>query len=130
MNKELSPGKAKLAQFIATPRGMRGTLKAFAQEELKITEQTLHNWKKDPEVLKLSNSLIRQNFVYDIPDIIEAMRREAIGGNPYAARIIIDFVEKAFPPAKTKTSEEYSKSEVKKLLATLDAKNAQPITPS
>jgi hypothetical protein len=90
---EVHPGKAKLAQFLSIPRGLRGmNLKTFAEKELGVTEQTLHKWKKDPDVINRMKSKIYHEFFYSLPDVMEAMRSKAIAGDTQAARIFLDFI--------------------------------------
>jgi len=50
-------------------------------------------WLRHPSILKAKRILTRRYFQDDIPDILQAMRDEAIAGNTHAAKLFIEYVD-------------------------------------
>jgi hypothetical protein len=91
-NKTIDANKVKLAEFLSTPRAFRPmTLKSFARE-LGVSEPTIHSWKRDPDVIRLSMNKIGENFSRYIPDVVESLKDQAMAGNVNAAKIFLDYV--------------------------------------
>jgi hypothetical protein len=91
-NKTIDANKVKLAEFLSTPRAFRPmTLKSFARE-LGVSEPTIHSWKRDPDVIRLSMNKIGENFSRYIPDVVESLKDQAVAGNVNAAKIFLDYV--------------------------------------
>src|SRR6056297_1699673 len=91
-NKTIDANKEKLAEFLSTPRAFRPmTLKSFARE-LGVSEPTIHSWKRDPDVIRLSMNKIGENFSRYIPDVVESLKDQAMAGNVNAAKIFLDYV--------------------------------------
>ena len=91
-NKTIDANKVKLAEFLSTPRAFRPmTLKSFARE-LGVSEPTIHSWKRDPDVVRLSMNKIGENFSRYIPDVVESLKDQAMAGNVNAAKIFLDYV--------------------------------------
>ena len=89
----LTLSKMQLAKFLLTPPSQRKvTLKEFAENELKVSEQTLHRWKNDPEVNDFMKSLIPDDFLYELPDVLQKMKELALVGDMKAARIFLEYV--------------------------------------
>lgn len=44
-------------------------------------------------MVRLKNDLSRRWFSDDIPDILTALKREAIKGNPVAAKVFLEYVD-------------------------------------
>ena len=61
--------------------------------ELGITRAQYYYWLRHPMILQAKRILTRRYFQDDIPDILQAMRDEAIAGNPKAAEIFIKYVD-------------------------------------
>lgn len=89
----IDSNKAKLIQYLAIPKSLRPmSLKNFATKELGVSEPTVHHWKKLPEVRKKVDNLIKIRFSDDIPDVVEALKNNAIAGNVKAAQVFLDYV--------------------------------------
>ena len=98
----LTLAKMRLAKFLLTPPSLREmTLKEFAENKLRITEQTLHRWKKDTEVINFIRESIPPNFSGDIPDILETTKMRALAGDMRAARIFFEYVVGPLPKIPT-----------------------------
>ena len=90
----LEPSKAMLVEYLATPKGLRSmTLKDFAIQELKISEPTIHAWKKDADIQHAVKRIIKKKFSNAIPDVVLALRDQAISGNVQAAKIFLEYVD-------------------------------------
>lgn len=90
------PGHEALATFLATPRTERKfkTLTALA-EDLEISRMTIHRWKKDLDVLRRANWLVRGNKLSgdliarrEWQGIVEAQVAPAKRGSTAAAKFL------------------------------------------
>lgn len=88
------PNKLKLVRYLATPKALRNmSLKDFAITQLKVSEPTIHQWKKLPEVQKAVEDLINKRFKDDVPDVLFNLRDRAIAGDVKSAKMFLEFVE-------------------------------------
>lgn len=60
---------------------------------LGIVESTYYYWIRSPKFNKARRDFMRQYFQDDIPDILMAMKNEAIAGNERAARLFLEYVD-------------------------------------
>lgn len=60
--------------------------------ELGLTDRQYYFWRIHPDIIKLKTDLSRRWFADDIPDILEAMKREAIKGDTNAAKVFLEYV--------------------------------------
>ena len=64
-------------------------------KELKLSEDTIKKWRKDPEFIESSyKRFITEIEAKSIPLIVKSMAREAIEGNVQAARFIFEALNK------------------------------------
>lgn len=92
--KPIDANKLKLIEYLALPKACRPMpIKRFAIEILGVSEPTVHAWKKTSEVALSVRKSIEQKFADDIPDVLLALRDNALAGNPRAAKIFLDYVE-------------------------------------
>jgi hypothetical protein len=90
----IDANKLKLVEYLALPKACRPMpLKRFAIEVLGVSEPTVHAWKKTSEVAFSVRKTIEQKFADDIPDVLMALRDNALAGNPRAAKIFLEYVE-------------------------------------
>ncbi|MGI6374115.1 MAG: hypothetical protein ACOX0C_02155 [Patescibacteria group bacterium] len=93
-NKPIDANKLKLVEYLALPKACRPMpIKRFAAEVLGVSEPTVHAWKKTAEVVLSVRKTIEQKFADDIPDVLLALRDNALAGNPRAAKIFLEYVE-------------------------------------
>lgn len=93
-NKPIDANKLKLVEYLTLPKACRPMpLKQFAVEILGVSEPTVHAWKKTSEVASSVRKTIEQKFADDIPDVLLALRDNALAGNPRAAKIFLEYVE-------------------------------------
>lgn len=74
------------------PKALRPN-KHITRGELGITENQYYYWLRHPMILKAKRILTKRYFQDDIPDILQAMRDEAISGNPKAAELFLKYVD-------------------------------------
>lgn len=92
--KPLDANKLKLIEFLSLPKACRPMpLKRFAAEVLGVSEPTIHAWKKSPEVVLSVRKTIEQRFINDIPDVLLALRDNALAGDPKAAKLFLEYIE-------------------------------------
>tara|TARA_R110002110_G_scaffold36792_1_gene122336 strand:+ start:104 stop:760 length:657 start_codon:yes stop_codon:yes gene_type:complete len=58
--------------------------------ELKVSYNTLINWRKDPNFVDMVYELYMVEFGSDIPAVLKSMVREAKAGNVQAARLVLE----------------------------------------
>ena len=120
----IDANRLKLAEYLAIPKSLRPmTLKAFAKEVLRVSEPTIHAWKKMPEVMSLVRKTIENSFADDIPDVLLALRDGAIAGNPRAAKLFLEYIDAGSDsyeePANNSLKKEMTVEEAKKEIAIL-----------
>lgn len=96
--------KTKLIEYLALPKAHRPmTLKDFAAVELRVSEPTVHAWKKRPEVQKAVNTLIQRRFADYIPDVLLSLKNNALAGNVSAARTFLEYVDQGLEDLRNVT---------------------------
>lgn len=88
----LTPEQIIFAHDMALPRANRRNQDELAVD-LGVDRSTLSRWKKNRRVLILVKELMKRYFVDDLPDILNAMKVEAMSGNVPAAKLVIEYVE-------------------------------------
>ena len=80
-------------RFCATPRVLRKikTQREFA-DKFGVSEDTLTDWKKIPEFLDRIHQIIFEREQEGLPDVINALRKKAEGGDPSAIRLWLQYV--------------------------------------
>lgn len=95
-NKLMDVNKLKLVEYLALPKSCRPmSLKVFAKQVLGVSEPTVHSWKKEQAVVLLVKKTIEKSFANDIPDVLYALRKSAITGDPKAARLFLEYVDRS-----------------------------------
>jgi len=123
---DMSLGKIKLAAYLSLPKALRPS-KVDIAKELKIHNMTLYRWEKDFLVEKLALRFAQNLFAYDLPDVIESQKLNALAGNPTSAKIFIDFVQNKNNEQEAKNIFllNLTKDEVDSLLTNLESKHAK-----
>ena len=121
-NNLLEANKLKLVKYLSLPKSCRTMpLKRFAREVLGVSEPTVHAWKKDPDVVFATKKAIENNFSNDIPDVMLALRNNALSGNPRAAKIFLEYVDQDSEEV-SRIQKRISKEEVEKEIERLTNK--------
>lgn len=119
----LDANKLKLVEYLSLPKAMRPmSLKAFAGQILGVSEPTIHAWKKETAVVMSVRKTIENRFADDIPDVLLALKNNAIAGNPRAARLFLEYVDPGYNQETVPPPKEYTKQEVDEIIKNLEKK--------
>jgi len=122
-NQILDANKLKLVEYLSLPKAHRSmSLKAFARQILGISEPTIHAWKKEAAVVMSVKRTIENRFADDIPDVLLALKNNAIAGNPRAARLFLDYVAPGYNQEVAPPPKEYTKQELDEIIRDLEKK--------
>jgi len=122
-NQILDANKLKLVEYLSLPKAHRPMpLKAFAKQILGVSEPTAHAWKKEAAVVLSVRRTIENRFADDIPDVLLALKNNAIAGNPRAARLFLDYVDPGYNQETVPPPKEYTKEEVDEIIRELEKK--------
>ena len=122
-NQLLDANKLKLVEYLSLPKAHRPMpLKAFAKQVLGVSEPTIHAWKKEPAVVLSVRKTIENRFADDIPDVLLALKNNALAGNPRAARLFLDYVDPGYDQDIVLPRKEYTKQEVDEIIKDLEKK--------
>lgn len=115
----MDANKLKLVDYLSLPKAMRPmTLKMFAKQVLGVSEPTVHAWKNDDDVIASVKKNIRSKFADDIPDVLMALRDNAMAGNARAAKLFLAYVADSIKPIdepKKEMSVEETKREIERI---------------
>lgn len=118
-NELIDINKLKLVEYLSIPKAFRQmSLKIFARQVLGVSEPTVHSWKKDRNVILSVQKTIKNKFANDIPDVLMALKDNAIAGDPRSAKLFLDYVDggiNGVDLADVKMSREEAKKEIEKL---------------
>jgi len=89
---DLQYWQIKFVGYVMLPKGLRPS-KASIMGELGMTSRQYHYWLTHPVVIRMKQILTKRYFQDDIPDILMAMRDEALTGNVKAAELILSYVD-------------------------------------
>jgi hypothetical protein len=116
----IDANKLKLVEYLSLPKSCRPMpLKLFAKQVLGISEPTIHAWKKMPEVILATKKTIENKFVDDIPDVLRALRDNALAGNSRAAKLFLDYInigDEVVNLPRRKFSKDEVEKEIEKLI--------------
>ncbi len=74
------------------PRALRPSA-GIIMAKYGLTKRQYYYWLRHPEILRVKRILTKRYFQNDIPDILQAMRDEAIAGDTHAAKLFIEYVD-------------------------------------
>ncbi len=121
----IDPNKLKLVEYLAKPKTCRPmNLKRFAEEELKVSEKTLHKWKNEV-VVQIMICEIKEECVSQLQrsvmDILDVMRKKALQGNTAAARLILTYLGElgGQPPVPEPPKELLTTEELQEMISEL-----------
>jgi len=81
-----------LAKIAMLPKALRPP-RHETMGKYNITKPQYYYWLSHPIVLRIKRILTKRYFSNDIPDIIQALRDEAISGNERAAKVFLEYVD-------------------------------------
>lgn len=82
----------RLLQYVMLPKAFRPN-KKFILAKLGVTEASYFYWIRSPKFNKARRDFVKQYYQDDIPDVLMAMKNEAISGNERAARLFLEYVD-------------------------------------
>jgi len=88
----LEDWQVEMANIAMLPKALRPS-PPITMGKLGITKMQYYYWLRHPMILKAKRLLTKRYFQDDIPDILQAMRDEALSGNPRAAEIFLEYVD-------------------------------------
>ncbi len=88
----LQQWQIELAKISMLPKALRPS-RFQTMGKYNISQDQYYNWLKHPAVLKLKRIMTKRYFQNDIPDILQALRDEALSGNERAARTFLEYVD-------------------------------------
>lgn len=109
-DKPLEEWQIELINVAMYPKALRPA-RSLTMGRLGITRSQYDYWLRHPVILKAKAVLTKRYFQDDIPDILQAMRDEAISGNVKAAEVFLKYVDEW-------QAEEEAQREVKKEVMT------------
>lgn len=71
-----------------------------------ISEGTYYYWLRHPKLNSARREFVKQYYKDDIPDVLMAMKDEAIAGNPVAAKLFLEYVDDFNKDERTKDPNE------------------------
>lgn len=89
---ELEPWHLELLKYVCKPKALRPN-RHFIMGKLGIGEGTYYYWLNHPKFNEARKEFVKQYYKDDVPDVLNAMKDEAIAGNPQAAKLFLEYVE-------------------------------------
>jgi len=91
LNFDLSEKQFRLLQYAMLPKAMRPK-RAFIIGKIGITLNQYYDWLRHPKFNEARRQYTKQFYQDDVPDILMAMKHEALAGNERAARLFLEYV--------------------------------------
>lgn len=88
---DLNDKQFMLLQYAMLPKALRPHRK-FIMGKIGISETQYYNWLRDPRLNEARRQYTKQFYQDDVPDILMAMKNEALAGNERAARLFLEYV--------------------------------------
>jgi len=79
-------------QILMLPKALRPSRHDIINR-FNLTEANYYYWLRHPGLNEARRLLVKQYFIDDVPDVIMAMRNEALSGNERAARLFLEYVD-------------------------------------
>lgn len=89
---DLDKTKIQFLQYVMLPKALRPR-RQYICGKLGIPEHRYYIWLRDPQMNEARRELVKQYYKDDVPDILMAMKNEALAGNERAARLFLEYVE-------------------------------------
>jgi len=88
----LEPWHVELLNYAMLPKALRPSYIQMAAR-LGVKVDTFYYWLRNPAFNKARAALTKQYYQDDVPDVLMAMRDEAMAGNERAARLFLEYVQ-------------------------------------
>jgi len=89
---DLDETKIQFLQYTMLPKALRPH-RQYICAKLGIPDYRYYIWLRDPQMNEARRELVKQYYKDDVPDILMAMKNEALAGNERAARLFLEYVE-------------------------------------
>lgn len=89
---ELEPWHIELLKYACKPKALRPN-SHYIMGKLGISETVYYYWLRHPKFNDARRDFVKQYYKDDIPDVLNAMKDEAIAGNPQAAKLFLEYVD-------------------------------------
>lgn len=86
------PKEIQFLHYIILPKAFRPH-REYICGKLGIDQNTYYSWLRQPRFNEARNELVKQYYKDDIPDILMALKNEALAGNERAARLFLEYVD-------------------------------------
>jgi hypothetical protein len=91
---QLEKWQAELVQILSMPRALRPD-KRHIMGRFSLNESGYYYWTRHPVINEARRYYTKQYFQDDVPDVLNAMKDEALAGNPAAAKLFLEYVFEA-----------------------------------
>lgn len=88
----LEEWQVKLLEAFMLPKALRPSRDRLVAE-LGITQQQYYYWLRHPKLTKAKREMVKTYFLDYVPDVLMAMKNEAVSGNERAARLFLEYVD-------------------------------------
>lgn len=89
---ELEEWHMELMNMVMLPKALRPS-KAYILGKLNIKEATYYHWLRHPRFNNARREFVKQYYKDDIPDVLLALKDEAVSGNVIAAKLFLEYVD-------------------------------------
>jgi hypothetical protein len=121
---DLSEKHIELLHYVMLPKALRPK-RNFIMAKIGISQDQYYVWLRDEKFNFARRDFLREYFKDDIPDVLMAMKDEALAGNERAARLFLEYVDdfnKTAKPDDPNYVPVMPKAEIKILINTLQQK--------
>lgn len=79
-------------KYLCLPRAMRPSPQ-WLQGKFNISKSGYHYWLNHPRIIEVKSVMTKLFFSDWVPDVLLAVRNEALNGNEKAAKLFLDYVK-------------------------------------
>jgi len=130
---KLEPWKLELLDYAMLPKALRPNYQ-FILAKFGIGKDTYYNTLRSKPFNAARRDFVREFYKDDIPDVLMAMKNEALAGNERAARLFLEYVDEWSKDPRSEDPNETNKfnvQEAKQIIINLQQKfygeNKQPL---
>lgn len=87
---EIQDWHYEFVKYLCLPRALRPS-SHYIMGKFGITLSKYYYWLNHPKIIQIKNELSKYFFADYVPDVILAMRNEALSGNPKAAELFLEY---------------------------------------
>lgn len=89
---ELLPWHIEFIQYLMLPKALRPP-RSYIEKKFNLTTNVYYYWLRNPKINSARKEFVKEYYKDDIPDVLLAMKDEAISGNPIAAKLFLEYVD-------------------------------------